>query len=334
MKTLKKIRISIFISAFIALSGFSQSFDSIKNQKIEFNSDFNELSDYQTIFKNIQSFSEKGLDSLDIKIILSGPILGTFLVEMTSEEKNTYDNLYKRYMEFKSTPNYTKIRKIYEITTQIENRLANIRNWEEDKLLLIELGAPAEELESIKLALEKNTDTLKTYKTFFTEYQASKEKELDQNQRIDNKQTLDSLLAQDLSIDIDSLTSLSKKVNKPILLYFTANACVNCKKMEHNILSDTKILNLIIDRFIFCPLYTDSRTKLPENKKYKSSILKRDILTIGDKNLEYQVKLFNISAQPFFVILHSENNIIETTDYHKSNDVHEFMQFLDSIESK
>lgn len=333
MKILKKITISIFISTFITLNGFSQLFESIKNQKIEFNSDFNELSDYETIFKNIQSFSEKGLDSLDIKILRSGPILGIFLVEMTSEKKNTYGNLYKRYMEFKSTPNYTKIRKIYEITTQIENRLANIRNWEEDKLLLIELGAPAEELEAIKLALDKNTDTLKTYKTFLTEYQASIQ-EKSRKEQSSNKQNIDSLLAQDLPIDIDSLINLSKKANKPLLLYFTGYNCVNCKKMEHNILSDSKILNLIVDRYIFYPLYVDSRKKLPENKCYTSNILKRHITTVGDKNAEYQMKNYNVSSQPFFVILNSENVIIETTDYQKSNDIEEFLKFLNSIESK
>src|ERR1700741_1251048 len=66
--------------------------------------------------------------------------------------------------------------------------------------------------------------------------------------------------------NLDSLKKLSIDQNKPILLYFTGWAIINCRSMEDRLLADADIHKIIHEKFIPQELYMD-------DKKYKTEYM-------------------------------------------------------------
>jgi thiol:disulfide interchange protein len=104
----------------------------------------------------------------------------------------------------------------------------------------------------------------------------------------------------------------AKKVNKPILLDFTGFACANCRKMEEQVWSSSVILPILKDKVVLISLYGDDKRDLPENEHYTSKTTGNSITTIGKKWSDFQISRYNINAQPYYVILDSDGNDIET----------------------
>ncbi|WP_136465689.1 protein-disulfide reductase DsbD family protein [Flagellimonas onchidii] len=106
--------------------------------------------------------------------------------------------------------------------------------------------------------------------------------------------------------DFDEGVAYAQEVNKPILLDFTGWACVNCRKMEENVWSDSKIYPLIKNDYVLISLYVDDRKELPEAQQfdfqYDSGRIK-SIETIGQKWGTFQTINFNAASQPYYVLL-------------------------------
>ena len=130
--------------------------------------------------------------------------------------------------------------------------------------------------------------------------------------------------------DFNEASAYSKKVNKPILIDFTGNACTNCRKMEENIWVKPEVLNRMKDSFVLVSLYTDDRFELPENEWYTG---KRDgevKKTLGDQISDLQITRYKTSSQPQYIITDSEgNNLLglETATYNSDEQV--YIKFLD-----
>lgn len=121
--------------------------------------------------------------------------------------------------------------------------------------------------------------------------------------------------------DFDEGVAYAKKVNKPILLDFTGWACVNCRKMEANVWSETDIYPIIKNEYVLISLYIDDRKELPEDQqfdfKFDSGRIK-SIKTIGQKWGTFQSVNFNAASQPYYVLLSPDsevlNNAVQYTD--------------------
>ena len=59
-----------------------------------------------------------------------------------------------------------------------------------------------------------------------------------------------------------------KKDNKPILIEFTGNGCVTCRKMEENVWVDPQVLKRLKEDFVMVALYIYERLELPESEWY------------------------------------------------------------------
>src|SRR5690606_33350088 len=57
----------------------------------------------------------------------------------------------------------------------------------------------------------------------------------------------------------------AKEQNKPILLDFTGFACVNCRKIEDHVWSETTVLNLLKNNVVLISLYVDDKTYLSQD---------------------------------------------------------------------
>lgn len=106
--------------------------------------------------------------------------------------------------------------------------------------------------------------------------------------------------------DFEVGVAYAQEANKPILLDFTGWACVNCRKMEENVWSDSKVYPLLKEDYVLISLYVDDRKELPESEqfdfKFDNGRVKA-IETIGQKWGTFQTVNFNAASQPYYVLL-------------------------------
>ena len=107
--------------------------------------------------------------------------------------------------------------------------------------------------------------------------------------------------------DYEKGLAYAKKVNKPILLDFTGWGCVNCRKMEENVWSDSRIEKILREDVVVISLYVDERTKLPVEEQYYSDILGHKVRNIGNKWAEFQAKHYQTNSQPYYVFVNHDN---------------------------
>jgi thiol:disulfide interchange protein DsbD len=116
--------------------------------------------------------------------------------------------------------------------------------------------------------------------------------------------------------NLDEGIAAAKLENKPIMLDFTGWACVNCRKMEEQVWSKTKVFNMLNDDFIIVSLYVDDRRELPQEEQFqylKPNGTVKNIKTIGDKWATLQTINFRNNSQPFYVLLDHEMEMLNNT---------------------
>jgi len=110
--------------------------------------------------------------------------------------------------------------------------------------------------------------------------------------------------------DYEKGLAYAKSVNKPVLLDFTGYACVNCRKMEDYVWSDTKILSILKNDVVLVSLYVDDKRDLPENEQYVSKETGKKIKSVGNKWSDFQITKYKANAQPYYIIVDSEGKDI------------------------
>jgi thiol:disulfide interchange protein len=127
--------------------------------------------------------------------------------------------------------------------------------------------------------------------------------------------------------DYDEALQCAKETNKPVLVDFVGHTCSNCKKMYSEVWSDPRVLQLLQNKFIIAALYTDDKTKLPENEWVTSTIDDKVKNTLGKKNQNLQVQRFNSNALPLYVIVSPEGKDL-TSHYTYNPDIEKFINWL------
>lgn len=128
--------------------------------------------------------------------------------------------------------------------------------------------------------------------------------------------------------DYQQALACSKQLDKPIFIDFTGWGCVNCREMEARVWSDEKVLKKMKQDFIMLALYVDDKTELPESAWYKSTYDQKIKKTIGKQNADLQITKFNNNAQPFYVIIDGNENILAGPKSYDL-DINHFLDFLD-----
>lgn len=133
--------------------------------------------------------------------------------------------------------------------------------------------------------------------------------------------------------DYEQALRAAKKANKPLLIDFTGHGCVNCRKMEENVWVDPQVLKRLKEDFVMVALYIDERLELPESEWYTSEYDGKVKKTLGKQNADFQITRFQNNAQPYYVILdHNENLLAQPKGY--ENDVQTFVEFLDGAKER
>ena len=112
--------------------------------------------------------------------------------------------------------------------------------------------------------------------------------------------------------DYDKGLAYAKEVKKPALLDFTGHACVNCRKMENNVWSDEKVLNILKNEVVLISLYADDKRPLPKAEQFVSKSTGSEIETIGDKWTDFMITKYNTNTQPLYVLVDEEGTNLNT----------------------
>lgn len=129
--------------------------------------------------------------------------------------------------------------------------------------------------------------------------------------------------------DYDKGMEFAKKNGKPVLLDFTGYACVNCRKMEELVWSDSKVSDVLKNKVVLISLYVDDKKELPENEQYISETTGKKIKTVGNKWSDLQIKRYKANAQPFYVIVDQNSaNLTEPSAYNP--DIEDYYNWLNT----
>lgn len=121
----------------------------------------------------------------------------------------------------------------------------------------------------------------------------------------------------------------AKDLGKPVFIDFTGHGCVNCRELENNVWADPEVLELLKNEFVIISLYIDEHT-LDIQKPYTSLFDgETKIQTIGQKNADIQKVWFNKNAQPYYVTLGVNEELLNfPIGYDVAEDKAGFLKFL------
>ena len=128
--------------------------------------------------------------------------------------------------------------------------------------------------------------------------------------------------------DYEEGMAFARKNNMPVLLDFKGHACSNCKEMEGKVWSDPSVLSRLRGNYVIIALYTDDRTKLPEDEWITSEVDGKVKKTLGKKNLDLQIRRYNTNTQPLYVLVDPDGNTLAEPRGHNL-DVEAFRNWLD-----
>jgi len=132
--------------------------------------------------------------------------------------------------------------------------------------------------------------------------------------------------------DLKEGMAAAKALNKPVMLDFTGHSCANCRKMEEQVWKNPEVLKRIKENFVLISLYVDESTELPDEEQVTNSKGEKTV-TVGDRNLEYEVKTFGFNAQPLYKFLDLNGKPLSDINYGYDPDVQKFIAHLDAMKT-
>ena len=129
--------------------------------------------------------------------------------------------------------------------------------------------------------------------------------------------------------DYDEGMRAAAAAGKPVLVDFTGFGCVNCRKMEASVWTDSRVADKLNKDYVLISLYVDDKTPLKQPVEVKlPDGTSRILRTIGDKWSYLQQTKFGYLAQPFYVPLDNAGKPLNGSFSFKE-DVPAYLEFLD-----
>ena len=128
--------------------------------------------------------------------------------------------------------------------------------------------------------------------------------------------------------DIEEAKAYAKEQGKPIFIDFTGRNCNNCREMEQYVWADPNAKKILNEEYVMCALYCDMNDINLAESDYVTDDKGRVLKTLGRKNLHFQRSKFNQIAQPYYVIIDADGNVLTKNNYSYSRDVNKFVEFL------
>lgn len=308
--------------------------------------DLNKIEENIEIFKiDFQTIMLCEFDTVDYQIMI-GPKkdMIDFAIEMLKymnesekEKAYTFSDLVGVIKEFKKTDEYSIAREIVETRNELIVKNAILSNWEADVKSLRIIRFNNVQIEIIKGIVEKNEG--KTYDEIFEisypiliEIENNKTEKKTEETSSTNNPIMTCFNVIELWKGTYTFNSYSEcldcsqKINRPILFYFSGYGSIECREFEANILMKPDIKSAVNNKFVYITFITDAVEKLNNSEVYYSKLQEKDIKTEGERNLDLQLKKFNTSNRPYFVIVSQDGTILR--EYKNGADLEKFKEFL------
>jgi len=127
--------------------------------------------------------------------------------------------------------------------------------------------------------------------------------------------------------DYEQALSCARAQDKPVFVDFTGHGCNNCREMENSVWSDPEVLKMLRDEYVVVALYVDDKTAMPEEDWSVSTKNGKVKKTIGSKNIDFQETRFGANAQPYYVLLDNDGDMLMIPRSY-SKDKAAFLTFL------
>ena len=127
--------------------------------------------------------------------------------------------------------------------------------------------------------------------------------------------------------DYESGMAAAKAEHKPVIIDFTGFGCVNCRKMEAAVWTDTQVADILNKDYVLISLYVDDKTTLSEPIKVTENGQDRTLRTVGEKWSYLQRVKFGANAQPFYVLLDNEGRPLNGSRSY-DEDIQAYITFL------
>ena len=113
----------------------------------------------------------------------------------------------------------------------------------------------------------------------------------------------------------------ASRTGKPVFVDITGKGCTNCREMEARVWSDPRVRELLDKRFVLVALHCDDHTKAPESSWLTTDSGK--VLKEWGKINSYIARTrFNANAQPTYVLLTPDGEIIAERNYNLDTDAY------------
>lgn len=168
----------------------------------------------------------------------------------------------------------------------------------------------AQKNETDKLKCKNNTDdnSVKCVRSSFSEY-------------------FSSIKGLDCYFDFDEGLQCAKISDKPCIVYFTEHNSFESREMESELLTNSEIIKIIRENYIFIKLIKDDKMKLTPFYQVISSTSYDTITLFGKKSTYYQERLFHEDVTPAFYIIDLDKTLLTNPVYYSSS-LEDFKPFL------
>ena len=113
----------------------------------------------------------------------------------------------------------------------------------------------------------------------------------------------------------------ASRTGKPVFVDITGKGCTNCREMEARVWSDPRVRDLLDKRFVLVALHCDDHTRAPESSWLTTDSGK--VLKEWGKINSYIARTrFNANAQPTYVLLTPDGEIIAERNYNLDTDAY------------
>ncbi len=129
--------------------------------------------------------------------------------------------------------------------------------------------------------------------------------------------------------DYEEGMAAARRAGKPVLVDFSGYGCVNCRKMEAAVWTDSEVKNIIENDYVLIELMVDDKTALPEIEVVEENGKPVKLRTIGDKWSYLQRYKFGANAQPFYVLLDHDGHPLNSS-YSYNEDIPSYVNFLET----
>lgn len=132
--------------------------------------------------------------------------------------------------------------------------------------------------------------------------------------------------------DYEEALEAARQLKKPLMLDFTGINCVNCRKMEGQVWSDSAVMKRLKKDFVIVSLYVDVHNiDIPPGEQYYSNSLEKQVETLGDLNADLQVSRYGANTQPYYFFIDANEHKLMPDGYGYDPDIQKFSQLLDKV---